>query len=86
MTRGTLGKHELTLKQWHHGYLGLIIIALGWYLHSELVRTVGRLILYDDVFQHLIQWLWIDNYHSPLRVFYEKLIWEPLHRGDKTSL
>lgn len=80
MTRGKWGEGELRLDQWHHAYLGLIILVGGMFLRHEWIRMVGWVILWDDLLQHLIQWLYDNDYHSPLRVLYGKWIWEWLHK------
>lgn len=73
--------HELDFKQWHHGYLGFLIGLFGIYVvNSETIRLIGSIVLWDDVFQHFIQWKWDDSYTSPLRYFYNKWIWEPLNK------
>lgn len=79
--------HELKLTQWHHGYLGMIIIILGIVTYyrgypslSHFMYFVGGYVLLDDFLQHLIQWLYDDSYQSPLRYLYTKWIWEPLHK------
>lgn len=78
--RGKLGEGELRLNQWHHAYLGLIILVLGALTHHEWIRMVGWVVTWDDLLQHLIQWLYDNEYHSPLHVLYSKWIWGPLHK------
>lgn len=71
--------HELSFKQWHHGYLGIIMIAIGVIFALPFTTWLGGYVLLDDLLQHLIQWKWDDAYASPLRYLYNKWIWEPLH-------
>lgn len=67
---------ELTLKQWHHGYLGLLIIAAGLvdWKHNHTIRLVcvivGGIILLDDVLEHTVQAITKTEWYSPLRRLY----------------
>lgn len=72
--------HELKLKQWHHGYLGIILIAIGIWQGWTWLIFVGGYVFLDDALQHFIQWKWDDEYFSPLRYLYNKWVWEPLNK------
>jgi hypothetical protein len=54
------------LREWHHGYMGILLAGLGVWLP---LRIAGLVILADDVVQHLIQTRWPD-YRSPLHRAY----------------
>ena len=66
-------------KGWHHYYLGLIIMVVGFYLlfHVQawvaiLLAILGLYIACDDFYQH-----WRQNhqvgYHSPLHMLYVRI-------------
>lgn len=78
--KGKLGEGELKLNQWHHAYLGIILIIAGcWPLHSELLRLVGLFVFLDDLLQHTIQYLWDNSYQSPLKYIYAQTLWKWTH-------
>lgn len=64
---------HLKWKQWHHGYLGILIVMLGILLHSDFIQDIGNIILADDAFQHSVQrFLNEPQYRSPMhKLFYE---------------
>ena len=66
-------------KGWHHFYLGIIILLVGFYLlfHTQpwvaiVVALLGLYIACDDFYQHWRQNHQID-YHSPLHVLYSRM-------------
>lgn len=68
--------HELSFKQWHHGYLGLLIILSG-VLETKHHRAaglvlvvVGSLVLLDDLVQHTVQAITKTEWSSPLHRLY----------------
>lgn len=64
--------NELTLRAWHHGYLGILIIALGLWLHWPWwVIAKGATLLLDDLLQHTVQIITKNpNWQSPLKRLY----------------
>jgi hypothetical protein len=62
--------HELTFRQWHHGYLGVILLAWGL-AHASLPFIVaGLLIVVDDLIEHSVQYVTRSEWQSPLRRLY----------------
>ena len=64
----------------HHAYLGLLLILIGFFmLFGELIVfslvtiLLGLYLLLDDIYQHLRQRFDI-NYHSPLHMLYVNTI------------
>jgi hypothetical protein len=76
--RGKLGEGELRLDQWHHAYLGLMLLIATHWIHWLLIP--GWIVFTDDLLQHFIQWRWDVTYQSPLKYLYGKWIWEPLNK------
>ena len=62
--------HELTFKQWHHGYLGLLLIAYGLVQEVPLFVVTGSILVADDLLQHSVQYLTQTEWQSPLRRLY----------------
>ncbi len=67
---------ELSFRQWHHGYLGLLLIG-GGLLELKHHRSagiiflvVGIVVLIDDVVEHAIQYFTQTEWYSPLRRLY----------------
>lgn len=80
MPRGKWGEGQLTFKQWHHLYLGLLLIIVRlFFVHSRIIGFLGGFIFMDDLIQHFVQWKWDNSYQSSLHYLYVKLIWEPLY-------
>lgn len=62
---------ELSLKQWHHGYLGLLLIAGGLgFKAPRIVWIVGVIIVCDDLLEHAVQYITQTEWYSPLRRLY----------------
>lgn len=63
---------ELTLRAWHHGYLGILIAGLGLALHwSKWIVAVGLVILLDDIVEHSVQLITHNTgWQSPLKRLY----------------
>lgn len=78
--RGVIGQGQLRLDQWHHGYLGLVLLAVALWTENLFVGLIGWTVLSDDVLQHTVQWLFDVNYQSPLKVFFTQWVWKPLHK------
>lgn len=64
-------KDDLRLNEWHHGYLGLLIVALGltfgwpWWIVAK-----GVLIALDDILQHTVQAITKTEWKSPMARLY----------------
>ena len=60
------------LHEWdHHGYFGMVLCLLPW----TWVRVVGMVFLLDDVVQHSVQALDLENGRTP------RADWSPIHKG-----
>ena len=62
---------DLRWREWHHGYLGLVLVllwALGWRWDGFL--WVGVPLLVDDLVQHLVQAVTKRFWRSPLHRLY----------------
>lgn len=42
-------------REWHHGYLGLLVFGVGFWRDSGLLMVVGAFIAIDDMVQHLLE-------------------------------
>src|SRR5438445_6245540 len=61
---------ELSLKQWHHGYLGIALALIGALNSKTLFVVLGLILLVDDVVQHAVQYITQTEWHSPLHRLY----------------
>jgi len=59
----------------HHGYYGLILIALSYFLSSWVLYGIGAVLLVDDAYQHLRQ-EHDPTYYSPIHRLYVELLWQ----------
>lgn len=66
---------RFNILEWHHLYLGLVIVALGVYSQSVTVCVVGGYIALDDLLQHICQGSKMRGYQykSPLALIAWKL-------------
>jgi len=62
--------HELNLKQWHHGYLGIALCLIGILGSRTLFVVLGLILLIDDVVQHAVQYITRTEWASPLHRAY----------------
>lgn len=68
--------------EWHHLYLGLMMLAAGialilsgkWIL-GGILALIGLILVMDDIYQHHRQ-VKDRNYHSILHVLYGKLLYK----------
>lgn len=70
---------ELSFRQWHHGYLGILLILLSFLVGGLLMRSLGAILILDDALEHTVQALTKTDWQSPLRrlygVFYRRWAW-----------
>jgi len=66
---------RFNLLEWHHLYLGILIIGVGVYLQSITVWVIGVYVALDDFLQHICQGSKMcgNQYMSPLAAFAWKL-------------
>jgi len=57
-------------REWHHGYLGLVLIALSFLWGGAWLWVPGAILMIDDVAQHFFG---CDP--SPIHVLYVKYLW-----------
>ena len=53
----------INLKEWHHGYLGLILFIIGCLINSLALVITGFALIVDDIIFHISGW-------SPLHALY----------------
>lgn len=58
------------LKEWHHGYLGLLLCLIPW----TPAKIIGLILLADDTLQHVVQ-CFRPAYLSPFHQLYAKWLW-----------
>jgi hypothetical protein len=46
------------IKEIHHGYMGFIIMVIGIILHNHDLTIFGLVLLADDTYQHVIQFMY----------------------------
>lgn len=71
------------MKEWHHGYLGMAMILIGFLLvlggkfivAALIIIILGLLIFLDDLWQE-IEKLNNPDFRSPLHVFIYSLRWK----------
>jgi len=56
--------------EWHHGYLGLVLILLGWGFGAWWLWAPGLVLVADDAAQHF---LGVDP--SPIHQLYARYLW-----------
>ena len=61
---------ELTLRQWHHGYLGIALCIVGSLANRTLFVVLGFILVIDDVLEHTVQYFTQTEWQSPLRRLY----------------
>lgn len=70
---------ELSFRQWHHGYLGILLILVSFWFGGNLMRILGGIFILDDGLEHFIQWRTQTEWQSPLRrlygIFYRRWAW-----------
>ena len=57
-------------REWHHGYLGLVLIALSFLWGGAWLYVPGAVLVVDDLAQHF---LGLDP--SPIHRVYVKYLW-----------
>lgn len=66
---------DITVAEWHHGYLGDLLQILSWLLPFGLtLSVVGLIFRVDDTQQHIRQ-RYDPEYRSPLHVLFAKYLW-----------
>ena len=43
------------IREAHHGYAGLGLLALGHLLHSRPLKVIGGILIIDDAVQHILR-------------------------------
>ena len=57
-------------REWHHGYLGLVLVALSFLWGGAWLWVPGAILVIDDAAQHFF-----GLTPSPIHVLYVKYLW-----------
>lgn len=67
------------MREWHHAYVGGLLVLLGWYLRSPtgcFLQLLGLVLTFDDDYQHTEQTLNGDiEFMSPLHRLFGATLW-----------
>ena len=64
-----------TFREWHHGYLGLLLVLLGVWLHASWLTVLGAVVVLDDTVQHIVETTMHRPWRSPLHRLYAATLW-----------
>ena len=68
--------YYMRLNEWHHAYLGLIIVLIAYLFDLDTIyHIIGWFIFADDVISHYLQGIsleYLNNYFTEVRVFDEQ--------------
>jgi hypothetical protein len=77
--RATLMRSPFKMGEFHHAYLGVGLVILGFFIHGVtgiLIQMLGVVLTADDVYQHQVQTLnGYTGYRSPLHQLFAATLW-----------
>lgn len=73
---GTGFSEAVSVREFHHGYLGDALVLISFVFGGTLLALVGVTLRADDTYEHVKQaWLGEPLFESPLHKLYGKYLW-----------